>query len=494
MVHLSSGAHRLVLAALLIVAASVRAQEPPSAEANDRKIIADAKTGSEILANLTHLSDVIGPRLTGSAALKRANDWTAEKMKKYGLTDVRLEAWSMPEGWERGTARARVLEPDNGRTVTLASMGWTPGTGGKIEADVVYVKASKQSDLAAYKGKLKGAVVLTSPPSRMRSLEDMNKPFGSLTGRGEQPPGGERPSAEFRGALREFLTQEKAAALLNDSGKPLNLLSATGSWSRATGPDRPSAVSRVPVLSVAHDHYAMLHRLASRPAPAKTRIELEISNKFLPGPIAVYNTVGEIKGKDRPDEFVIIGAHLDSWDLGQGTLDNGTGTSVVLETARILAKCGVQPRRTIRFVLFTGEEQGLHGSRAYVEKYRAELPKTSACLIHDTGTGKVTGLGWMGSGDLKKVLEAELGALKDLGVTSVHGRAGGGSDHVPFGRAGVPACLCNQEIAGYRFAHHSQADTLEMAREADLVQGAQVLAVTAMRIANLDTLLPRGGR
>src|SRR5947209_1469371 len=148
------------------------------------------------------------------------------------------------------------------------------------------------------------------------------------------------------------------------------------------------------MLAVAHEHYALLHRLASRGEPHRTRIELEVSNKFIPGPIKVLNTIGEIKGSEKPDEVVVVGAHLDSWDLGQGTVDNGTGTCVVLETARILAKLPA-PKRTIRFILFTGEEQGLNGSKAYVEQHKEELPRISACLVHDTGTGKVKGLGWL---------------------------------------------------------------------------------------------------
>src|SRR5262249_11989694 len=212
---------------------------------------------------------------------------------------------------------------------------------------------------------------------------------------------------------------------------------------------------------------ALLSRLACRPAPARTRVELEVSNTFVPGPLVVHNIVGEIRGKEKPEEFVVIGAHLDSWDLGQGTLDNGTGTSVVLETARLLARCGVAPKRTIRFVLFTGEEQGLHGSKVYVPRHKDEVPRASACIGHGRGTGKVIGLGWFGRPALRPILERELASLKEVGVTQPHARGFGGSDHVPFDRAGVPGAHCLQEIAGYRFAHHTQADTLEMARAAD---------------------------
>jgi len=288
--------------------------------------------------------------------------------------------------------------------------------------------------------------------------------------------------------LTEFLRSEGAAAVLQDAGKPHGLLTTTGGWQ---GLDRPSASDPMPSLYVAHEHYALLHRLASRPAPERTRVEIEVSNKFTPGPIAVYNTVGEIRGSEKPDEYVILGAHLDSWDLAQGTTDNGTGSMVVLEAARILARCGTPPKRTIRFVLFTGEEQGLHGSKAYVKQHKDELSRVSMCLAHDTGTGRVVGVGLQGRDVLKPILEAELGSLKELGVTDISLRSMSGTDHVSFEQAGVPGFALRQDMGEYRFTHHSQSDTLDKARTPDLIQGAQVMAVAAMRVANLPTLLPR---
>ncbi len=484
----------------------------------DAKVLETAKKDSEIMANLTHLSDVIGPRLTASAALKNANQWTAEKMKGYGLTNVALEPWEIPAGWERGTGTARIIEPDNGRSISLAAAGWTPGTKGKIEADVVVVTARNTKDLEKYKGKLKGAVVLHGPPANVRPITDLNmelpgvrptrpvdttpdkkpdpdkKPEKDGDTQPEKKPATEPPPPDFRQAfafrreLADFLSTEGAAVLLSDAGKPHGLLTTTGGW---RGNDRVSAPEPIPLAYVAHEHYALLYRLATRPEPAKTRIEIELTNKIIPGPITVYNTVGEIKGSDKPDEFVILGAHLDSWDLAQGTTDNGTGTCVVLEAARILAKSGVKPQRTIRFVLFTGEEQGLYGSKAYVQKHKEEMAKISLCLVHDTGTGKVTGIGTQGRAAVKPVLEAELASLKDLGFKEVNTRSMGGSDHQSFEAAGVPGFAVQQDLNEYRLTHHSQSDTLDKAKEADLIQGAQVLAVTALRVANMPELLPR---
>lgn len=453
----------------------------------DKKVLAEAKQGPEVMANLTYLSDMIGPRLTGSPALKRANEWAAAKMKEYGLSNVHQEAWTIPVGWERGHAYGRVIEPDNGRTLALAALGWSPGTPGKVQADVVVVTAKTTDDLAAYKGKLQGAAVLLGPPATVRPIGQPREP--RRPGQADVP---RRPFVpgmmNFRRELMEFLRAEKAAAILMDAGKPQGLLTTTGGW---RGQERADAADPVPSLYVAHEHYAMLHRLATRPAPAKTRVELEVTNQFIPGPIAVYNTVGEIPGAEKPDEFVILGAHLDSWDLAQGTTDNGTGTVVVLEAARLLVRSGMRPRRTIRFVLFTGEEQGLHGSRAYVKSHKDELPRISLCLVHDTGTGKVQGLGLQGREAVKPILEAELVALKELGLTDINLRGMGGSDHASFEQAGVPGFAVQQDMSEYFLTHHSQSDTLDKAREADLVQGAQVMAVTGRRVADLPGLLPR---
>ncbi len=501
-----------------------------SASSLDMKLMQMAKEDSEIMSNLTHLSDHIGPRLTGSHNLKRANDWAAEKMKSYGLENVRLEAWELPVQWERGHAYARIVEPDNGKTLHLAAMGWTPSTKGKVVGPVVIVRARNPEELKAYKGKLKNAIVLRGPPTNVRPITDLSRQGPEATaptrpsGRGElnrpqptstraerprgtsstrsegTPPQGTRPQGfdqradrsgfmAFRREMNDFFINEGVAVLLQDAGKPHGLLNMTGNWRMQD--DRVTAAAQVPTAFIAHEHYSLLYRLASRPEPERTMVEIDIQNKLDPTPIPVYNTVGEIRGSEKPDEFVVLGAHIDSWDLGQGTTDNGTGTCVVLEAARIIAKSGVKPKRTIRFVLFSGEEQGLHGSRAYVRLHREEMNRTSAALIHDTGTGRVVALPLQGREKLKGLLENEFSSLKQIGVTEMTLRSNGGSDHQSFEAAGVPGFMFQQDPAEYRLTHHSQSDTLDKAREEDLIQGAQVMAVMAMRIANLEELLPR---
>jgi hypothetical protein len=514
-----------VFAQALDAAPATTAPDPRTsvdALALDQKIMADAKGTSQVLKNLTYLSDEIGARLTGSMSLRRANDWTATKMQEYGLRNVHLEPWTIPAGWERGPALARIIEPDNGRTLTVAAMAWTPGTNGKVAGDVVLVKAQNSRELAAYKGKLKNAIVLQGPPASVRPITEkgwqlwmgrpvrqsapaaeknskgpLANPVKAPVGANGKPPAAKNPTGDifafyrqmgFRRELTEFLRKEGAAALLMDAGKPHGLLNMTGSW---LGNDRATAIEPLPALFVVHEHYALLHRLASRPAPERTRVEVEVVNKIVPGPVVCYNTVGEIRGRDKPDEYVVLGAHLDSWDLGQGTTDNGTGSMVVLEAARVLAHCGVQPRRTIRFILFSGEEQGLHGSKAYIRQHKDEMARTSMCLVHDTGTGRVESIGLHGRKAAKPILDSELVSLKQVGVKELNLGFLPGSDHLTFHLAGVPGFLCDQNMDEYFLTHHSQSDTLDKANEADLIQGVQVMAVAALRVANLPTLLPR---
>jgi hypothetical protein len=535
-----SAAVFLALALLIAprTAAVESAPEPRmalSAQELDRAIIAETKSNSQLMKNLQHLSDVIGARLTGSKNLERANHWTADKMKDYGLENVRLEPWEIPVGWERGKATMKIVEPDTGRSLMIASAGWTPGTNGKVTGPVVIIQGRTKADLEKYKGKLKGAVILSGPPANVAPVTDLRyiggpppkkddaKKDGAKkddvrkndakkddvkkddarkdgprkdvarkdeVGKDGQPP--RRPGGfGQRGMIdQEFLKAEGAACMVSDANKPHSLLVTTGGWPA----DRAAAEARLPRVYMAHEHYALLYRLASREG-AETRVETEIENKFIPGPITVFNTVGEVRGSEKPDEIVVLGAHLDSWDLAQGTTDNGTGSCVVLESARAiaaLAKQGHRPKRTIRFCLFSGEEQGLHGSRKYVERHKEELNKHSAALVHDTGTGKVFGLGLQGRKTCLAVLEPELATLATLdGWIGLSLRNQGGTDHLPFERAGVPGFACSQENDEYRLTHHTQSDTFDKAKEPNLIQGAQVLSITAMRIANLPDLLPR---
>ena len=355
----------------------------------DKAIISEVKANSELMKNLQYLSDVIGARLTTSKNMERANNWTAEKMKAYGLENVKLEPWEVPVGWERGKATMKILAPDTGRELMVASAGWTPGTKGKVSGPVIILKSGNKEELHKYKGKLKGAVILSRPPTPVAPVTDLNyigrpppkkdaagkeepkrdnakkdekgdgkkdevrKGEGRKDGQPPRRPGGFQPGI---GVDTEFLKAEGAACMVSDAGKPHSLLVTTGGWPT----DRAAAEARFPRVYMAHEHYALLYRLVSR-ADAETLVETEIENTFVPGPITVYNTVGEVRGSEKPDEIVVVGAHLDSWDLAQGTTDNGTGSCVVLEAARTiatLAKQGQRPSERFAFASSPGKSRG----------------------------------------------------------------------------------------------------------------------------------------
>ena len=496
----------LCLTGTFAVRAAQTGQDDTKAAA--QRMIDQERDHPQVMANLEYLSDMIGPRLTGSARLKRANDWTAEKMKQYGLENVHLEAYTIPRGWERGSVMARIVEP-NGVTISAAQAAWTGGTSGTISGPVVVFAPEKEEDFAAFKGRLKGAIVLTSAltgqpdeasalpipdqtaPSDIKALKvaDVKSAEGKapLT-----PPGpGGRPAnfnmeafRKLRKAINTFMEQEGVAAVMRDAGKPQGLLNMTGSW---------ESMSDIPGLFVAHEHIAMMQRLLKQNVPVK--MELNVTSRFIDGPITVYNTVGEIKGSEKPNEFVLLGAHLDSWDLGTGSVDNGTGSMAVLEAARLIKTAGLTPRRTMRFVLFSGEEEGLFGSKAYVEAHKSEMPNMNVGFVHDTGTGRVKGAWLQERAECKPLLEQQFAMLKDLGLTAdaptlMPGKMNG-TDHASFDDAGVPAFAFNQDSANYGLMHHSQSDTFDKVRADDLKQGACVLAIMGYNAAQMPDRYPR---
>lgn len=253
----------------------------------------------------------------------------------------------------------------------------------------------------------------------------------------------------------------------------------------------------MPTVFLTPEGYDLLWRLLqSQPAAAgQPRVEVELTVEgcqFSSEPVEVYNTVAEIPGQEKPDEVVVLGAHLDSWDLGTGATDNGTGVSVVLEAARALQTLGLKPKRTIRFVLFSGEEQGLHGSRAYTEAHQAELAKVSAVLVHDSGTGRVDTIALGGNAQAYPVLTRALAPLRQMiGFNELSLRTARGSDHASFSRSGVPGFFCVLDRATYSQTHHSQADTFDKVVREDLINGAQVMAGFAYSVAQLEELVPR---
>ena len=455
----------------------------------DAKILSEIREHSELMDNLEYLSDEIGPRLTGSPQLKRANDWTAEMFKKYGLTNVHLEAYSIPHAWVRGTAHARITAPVE-HPLTIASAAWAPNTKGKVHGPVVYFDAKKPEDFEKYKGKLKGAIVIfqepkpLSPPKLIDQNAEIYHPLEE-----PPPPAGQPglpdPYEKYLESLKArtgFLLREGVVAVLRDANKPHALLNMTD------GTTEPFQIGPLPSAFIAGEGYRMIYRMLKK---GPVELEIEISNSLSKKPVEVYNTVGEIRGTEKPDEVVILGAHLDSWDLGTGSTDNGTGSMAVMEAARTLAKLDLKPKRTIRFILFTGEEQGLIGSKEYVRAHKSELGKISGALIHDSGTGRVLAIGLHDNYQDRQIVDgviAPLGELKLLEPTTAREY---GTDSLSFDEVGVPGFWCPQELAEYPKTHHSQSDTFDKVWKDDINQGSQVLAAWAYSTAQLPEMLPR---
>ncbi len=418
-------------------------------------LIDEALNRSEVMQNLQYLSDVVGPRLTGSPAVRRANDWTLERFKAYGL-DAHLEPWQFGGTWTRGPMRARLTAP-RAHDVTAASWAWAPGTGGvTVTGPVVRIDATTPDSFAAYRSRVKKAWVITRPPSlvwntdgpsmtaadseRQRDfLRTVFTPFRDLdsTTRARMQ--------QFANDLPYLLRRAGALGIVLDASKEHALLNMSGS---------PNRILPLPQIAVAHEDY----------------------------------------GSERPGQVVIVGAHLDSWDLGTGTTDNGTGAMCTLEAARIIARSGLKPKRTIRFVLFTGEEQGLIGSRKYAEAHAAEADSIQAVIVLDNGTGAITGQALQGRTDLEGLWRAVLAPVARLAADSVVNRNKPGTDHLSYLPYGVPGFNFNQLERGYGHTHHSQSDTYDMALAADLKQAAAVMAVSAYELANLPGLIPRGDR
>lgn len=486
--RLLPGTAAATLAACLALA-SLGAQQPANNDNSetDRKILQEIKDHSEIMANLEYLSDMIGPRLTGTENMDKASHWTVQKFEQYGLSNVHLEPWTIHHAWYRGTAEARIVSPAV-HPITLAAAGWSPSTDGQVRGPVVYVKATSEPDLDQYRGKLKNAIVITAPPPEVPGpyqapaqpeTRPYRPPFASPFA---QRPGQPSPFQFFQKEI-VFFKQEGVAAVLRDSNKPDGLMTMTGIGGRDFN------IGPVPTAFITHEDYLLIWRLLQR---GPVEMEIEMKNTFSDQPKTVYNTVAELPGAD-PDQVVIVGAHLDSWDLAEGSTDNGTGSMVILEAARALKALGLQPKRTIRFILFSGEEEGLVGSRMYVQAHKAEMDRIDAVLVHDTGSGRVLTLGLHGNYQDREAIDHLLAPLNRLGLNLIEPTLGleFGTDHASFNEAGVPGFWCAQDPYNYPITHHSQVDTFDKANKDNLVEGAQVVAAWAWNTTEMPEMMPR---
>ncbi|MGH7535057.1 MAG: M20/M25/M40 family metallo-hydrolase, partial [Gemmatimonadales bacterium] len=483
---------RLFLAVALASALPLRAQTSVDT-AGVGVLMEEALERSELMPSLRHLTDVIGPRLSGSPAMRQANQWTAEQFRQLGLA-VALEPYPFGVTWQRGPLQLRLTAPFT-RWVTGHSWAWTAGTGGKtLSGPVVLTDLSMPDSLAVYRDRVPGAWVLPKPASAVwnpdgppMTAQDSAR-FAELArlaalATADTSARAVEERRQYQIDLPYLLKSAGALGTLVDGGKEHALMTMSGS---------PNRAAPLPNIVISHEDYAHLERLIR--SGVTPTLEGRVENVMGRSAVEQWNTVAEIRGTELPGQVVILGAHLDSWDLATGMTDNAAGSSVVLEVARVIARSGLKPRRTIRFILFSGEEQGLIGSRAYIAAHAAEADSIQAVLVLDNGTGRILGQALQGREDLAETWRALLAPVAPLGASNIRSAVKSGTDHLSFSFYGVPAFNFDQHPRGYNHTHHSESDTFDKAVEDDLKQAATVMAVTAWELANLAELLPRGPR
>ena len=470
-------------------ASSSVAQATVSVPSNDElvaRMVDEGTHRSHVAADLEYLLDVIGPRLTGSAAVRRANEWTRDKFREYGVDSVALDPWKFGVGWTRGPMTVRMLVPQQ-RELLGVSWAWSPGTNGPLAGDVVLMDARTPQEFdKRFAGKLRGKWVLLGDAQPVVNAAD---PLVTHADSARQDSV-VHALAPHNATEQQFFAQRfwyvardggGVAGIVRDGGKQFGLFTMSGS---------PSVISPVPQIVVGNDTYAQMERLVQRGEPV--RIEADIRNSFTRDALEQYNTVAEIRGTEHPEQFVLLGAHLDSWDLATGGTDNGAGAIAVLEAARILEAAHVRPKRSIRFVLFTGEEQGLLGSQAYAAEHAREADRCQAVLVLDNGTGRITGMALQGREELRDMWTTMLAPLSGLGPLAVRSGIKTGTDHLSFIQDGVPSFNYDQLTRGYDHTHHSQVDDYDHVVPRDVAQAATIMAVNAWQLADTPALLPRG--
>ena len=423
------------------------------------RILSAGREDSQVMDHLDMLSNRIGPRLTSSDNLTNACQWVRDRLISFGIQNAQLEPWGeFPVGFNRGPWFGKVVEPE-ARALEFVTMSWSAGTKGAVRGKALVMPTEqKDIDEGKAKGTFTGAwIVLTKTDGA--SLRKINK---------------ELEGVKIAGFVRRGATTE----LITDGQYKI-------SWDK---------LPTIPTVQLLRKQFEEIAGWLKDGKPVT--LEFDIRNYFKKGPIKLYNVIADIPGIEFPDEYVIIGGHLDSWDGATGTTDNGTGVSTAMEAMRILKKAGVRPRRTIRFMAWSGEEQGLLGSAAYVKAHKELMPKISAVLVHDGGTNYLSGIG--GTEAMLSDLEQVFAPVKELDkdfpfeVRKVAGLTGGGSDHASFLSANVPGFFWRQAgKARYQHTHHTQFDTYDQAVPEYQKHSALVIALGALGIANLDHLLSR---
>jgi carboxypeptidase Q len=507
--------------AAILLSVSCPAAAPSSDTVTVNRIADAAFNHGEVVDTAAYLADQIGGRMTNSPAMRKAERWTQDRFKSWGLKDVRAEGFDFGRGWWIESARVRMTAP---RPLELRGIpiAWTPATNGALGAAVIVAPMISDKDFADWKGKLSGKIVLVTWPGPPK--DDAEAPFQRLSDadiakldKYQQPtfdPEARQKRIEryrFRAKLDAFLAEEGAVAWIQMSRTEGRLVHGEGSGYRV------GKTPKLPGVELAAEDYRRLARLATL---SYVKLEIDSRVHFEDADHNAYNIFADIPGADPKAGYVMAGAHLDSWVAGDGAADNGAGSAVVMEAARILASTGVQPRRTIRFVLWAGEEQGLLGSAAYVEKHLArrappadpalaDLPpyfsldnypiqtlagfsELTAYFNIDNGSGKIRGIYTEGNFAAVPIFREWLSPFGSLGAASVVAEPTDATDHVFLSRLGLPAFQFIQDPLDYETrVHHTDLDTFDHLRPDDLRQAVVVLASVLLDAANTEKPLPR---
>jgi carboxypeptidase Q len=488
-------------------AASAPAPDKPDYDAI-YKIKDEGFSRSQVMEIESYLTDVYGPRLTNSPNIKAAADWTTKKMNDWKLENVKTEPWDFGRGWSNEKFFAEMVGP---RPFILIGYpkAWTPGTNGPVTAEVVYAPITKEEDMQKYKGQLKGKLVITQVPDpvlphfepdakRYTDAELADLANYPITGGGDKAMAERiaqfRAQRELQAKIMKFFIEEGAVAWLEDQRGDDGTVFVQQGGSR--DPKDPPSITRV---ALAAEHYGRIYRLLEKKIPVS--ITLDIENKFYDDDLKSFDITAEIPGTDKADEVVMLGAHFDSWQAGTGATDNGAGSAVMLEAIRILEASGLKMRRTVRIGLWTGEEEGLLGSRAYVKehfgdpetmKLTPEHAKLDAYYNIDNGTGKIRGVYLQGNEAVAPIFSAWMEPFHNLGMTTLSIRNTGGTDHLAFNSVGLPGFQFIQDPMDYDTrTHHSNMDLYERVQEADMKQMAVIVASFVYMTANRPDMIPR---
>jgi len=543
----------LMLSTFLLPGVAVRAQAPQEKfdTAAIEKIKEEGMKHSQLMDVLSYITDVSGARLTGSPNIKAAQEWAKQKLTEWGIQNAHLEAWGpFGRGWSLEGFSLNMVKPYYVPLIAYPK-AWSPSTNGALRGPVVYLDAKAESDLDKYKGKLKGAIVLLSPAREVKAhftpdgrrlteedllkLANADPPGAGGGGPRFQATPEQRAAMLLNNKKWEFIYSEGPAVVLEPGrgdGGTIFVQSAQLSYPQDTPIEKRKQVRDkdappiIPQAVVSVEHYNRLIRMLER--GAAVQLEVNISAKYWDQDLMSYNVIGEIPGTDLKDEIVMLGAHFDSWHSGTGATDNAAGSAVCMEAMRILQALGLKPRRTIRIGLWSGEEQGLLGSRAYVAEHfgkrlgpeprfggggppgagapqtppaqqtppqfelRADHEKLAGYFNLDNGTGKVRGVYMQNNEAVRPIFRAWLAPFRDMGAATLSISNTGGTDHLSFDAVGLPGFQFIQDEVEYDTrTHHSNQDVYDRIQEDDMKQAAVIMASFVYNTAMRDQKLPR---